>query len=169
MLLELTAASTFLASHLPPTTPPATRSVFQATLHAQMQSKFHQHWDSTQPLKGNGYRAVSIMGGRLDPLVLDAAAAASLDEQQVASSFPEEFVLWVDPGSVCYKVGDRNFAVTVWESKAPGTPSSDFTPRGRSSPVTIKAPPKGPSPTMQNPQPVLDTRGAGYPFPILVS
>ncbi|KNC97287.1 uncharacterized protein SPPG_07216 [Spizellomyces punctatus DAOM BR117] len=179
MLNELSAASTFLASHLPSSTPAATRARFQSVLSSRMQSKFSQHWDPSHPLRGNGFRAISILGGRVDALIVDAAEDAGVQQHSLDKAFPDEFVLWTDPGSVSYRVGERAYPVTVWEDKGVSQ-SSDARKGGRTSPVTvtIKAPPQAPT---SQPQPAverLSTSSKGntpsaapytVPQPILVS
>ncbi|TPX52919.1 hypothetical protein PhCBS80983_g06410 [Powellomyces hirtus] len=146
MIPEVAAASSFLATHLPASTAPAIRSSFQSALQSNMASKFSQHWDPLAPSKGNGYRAISFSGGRLDPIVKDAARATGLSEGILLSVFPEELVLWVDPGTVTYRNGERGFPIPVWESRAQG---SVVTVKRSASPitVTIKAPPPAASPT----------------------
>ncbi|KAI8823589.1 uncharacterized protein EV422DRAFT_521575 [Fimicolochytrium jonesii] len=124
MLAELVAAVTFLGTHLPPTTSPENRSTFQSTLQQHMQRKFLQHWDSAHPSKGNGFRAISFSGNRPDPLVIAAGATIGMAEAEFARIFPEDLVVWVDPGSVSYRNGDRGPAVSIWERTNATTPTT---------------------------------------------
>ncbi|KAI8585676.1 hypothetical protein BDZ88DRAFT_386852, partial [Geranomyces variabilis] len=116
MHTEVAAASSFLATHLPATTPPPTRSAFQSALASSMTAKFTAHWDTARPAKGNGYRAISFSGGRLDPIVKTAARGVGIGEPDLLAVFPEELVVWVDPGSVTYRNGERGFPIPVWEN-----------------------------------------------------
>lgn len=72
----------------------------------------------------------------MDSLLLAAAKDVGLSDDVLSNAFPNELVLWVDPGNVAYRVGDRGFPITVWEAKGVTTVT-------KRSPVTvtIKAPP----------------------------
>ncbi|KAI9005994.1 hypothetical protein BC832DRAFT_526035, partial [Gaertneriomyces semiglobifer] len=114
---EISAASTFLSTHLSASVPPDQRSAFQASLQRQMTLKFDAHWNPTLPLAGNAYRAINISGGKPDPVLMNAADECGLGIDVLMSSFPEEYVLWVDPFSVTYRVGDHGYPTVIWEDR----------------------------------------------------
>ncbi|KAJ3048689.1 Protein btg1 [Rhizophlyctis rosea] len=114
MYTEITTASTFLAKYLPhKSTPPDKITTFRDSLTNAMAQKFRDHWDPTNPMKGNGFRSIHCQMGRMDPLVGEAARRSGLRNEDLY--FPNELVLWTDPRCVSFRVGDHGGVVVVWE------------------------------------------------------
>ncbi|KAJ3056162.1 hypothetical protein HK097_007886 [Rhizophlyctis rosea] len=115
MLPEIDVATNFLTHYLPSSSPSDQRSLFHTALRTQLVNKFATSWDPLFPTRGNAYRAISILEGRMDPLILSAAEVANIPTSDLSSSFPRELVLWTDPGSVAFRVGEYGFPTTIWE------------------------------------------------------
>ncbi|KAJ3187685.1 transducer of ERBB2 [Gaertneriomyces sp. JEL0708] len=81
-----------------------------------MLAKFQGHWDYKKPFRGNAYRALCILCGVVDNLILDSCRAAGIDPSDL--NLPSDLVLWTDPHSVTYRIGDFAPITTVWENKA---------------------------------------------------
>lgn len=106
-------------------------------------------WDRTYPLRGNAYRALScFLGAPLDDVLKKAAEELLLDPEAVKDTLPKDFVVWVDPGSVAYRVGDYGTIVSLMEGgklvTATHTTTTTITNTSRA--VTISPPTPTPSP-----------------------
>ncbi|KAJ3135761.1 hypothetical protein HK101_004102 [Irineochytrium annulatum] len=56
------------------------------------------------------------VGGKIDSLIMAAAKHAKIDN--VASFFPQDLVLWIDPNCVSYRTGsDHGHIMTLWEDR----------------------------------------------------
>ena len=140
MYTEITTASTFLAKYLPhKSTPPDKVTAFRDSLTDAMAQKFRDHWDITNPMKGNGFRSVHCQMGRMDPLVSEAAWRSGLSGKDLY--FPNELVLWTDPKCVSFKVGDHGQIVTVWEDKSGEVGEESFGKSGGFVPSQLPTPP----------------------------
>lgn len=87
---------------------------FSARLSRAMMEKYQSNWNVTMPLQGNAYRAISILDGRIDPLILRAAHESRIDTKALERCFPRDFVLWVDPEDVSYRMGDYGTVCRVF-------------------------------------------------------
>ncbi|KAF9411560.1 Protein btg1, partial [Entomortierella beljakovae] len=73
MLLEITCASDFLCRYIAPSASctPQIMEEFKSQVVALMQEKYTNHWDPQRPHYGNGYRAITSFGGKVDPLLCE--------------------------------------------------------------------------------------------------
>jgi len=71
MLLEISCASDFLCRFLSASSSctPQIIEDFKKQTAALMQEKYTDHWDPQRPHYGNGYRAITCFGGKVDPLL----------------------------------------------------------------------------------------------------
>ncbi|KAK9700427.1 hypothetical protein K7432_012191 [Basidiobolus ranarum] len=132
MLLEIASATEFLC-RLIPSGQLSTQQTdeLKKYLSQIMSQKFSSHWDVDQPFIGNAYRSICNFAGRMDPLLYSVALQAQIDPSIIEQYLPKDLVLWVDPYSVSYRVGDHGPVRTLYEDRS----------RGR---VTLKSPsPKG--------------------------
>lgn len=75
MLLEISCASDFLCRYVAGAsacTPQVIES-FKEHISALMQEKYTNHWDPQRPHIGNGYRAITSFGGKVDPLLCEVS------------------------------------------------------------------------------------------------
>ncbi|MBN3300129.1 BTG3 protein, partial [Amia calva] len=85
---------------------------FSERLTAVLQEKFREHWYPDNPVKGQAYRCIRVNRlQREDPELRRAC-----EESRVLYcdlGLPWELTLWVDPGEVCCRYGEKNHAFTV--------------------------------------------------------
>ncbi|KAI9363891.1 hypothetical protein DFJ73DRAFT_772783 [Zopfochytrium polystomum] len=139
MIREIQYACDFLAArHLPVpyATSPEQADVFHGTLLQLLQEKLASAtWDPARPARGSGFRSLLIVGGRVDPVIAEAARAASI--QGIQACFPADLTLWIDPMCVSYRTGtsDHSPIVVLWEDRvavaaaaaaSTGSPSAAF-------------------------------------------
>lgn len=91
-------------------------SDFQRNLTDVLINAYTNHWDPVRPLKGSAYRALNIISGQLDATL--TMAAQSLKIENVNTLFPENLVLFCDPGHVSYRLGDYNYITTIFETNS---------------------------------------------------
>ncbi|KAI8336284.1 hypothetical protein BC941DRAFT_428814 [Chlamydoabsidia padenii] len=104
---EITEAINFVGRLLQSKLDPSLITLFKDKLYGLLSERFAHHWDIDCPYRGNGYRAISIFNGQLDPLLAQAAQQVSISPSTLLIHLPQEFVLWIDPSSVSYRVGDH--------------------------------------------------------------
>ncbi|KAI9323148.1 hypothetical protein BX666DRAFT_2016580 [Dichotomocladium elegans] len=95
-------------------------SLFKHELTGVLKTRFANHWDPQQPSRGNGFRSISNLNGRLDPVLAYAAKKSSVSAEIIHASLPRDFVLWIDPFSVAYRVGDHGNIMTLFEDRSRG-------------------------------------------------
>ncbi|CAO3570351.1 unnamed protein product [Mortierella alpina] len=117
MLLEISCASDFLSRFLSASssiTPQVIEAFKEATV-ALMTEKYTNHWDPQRPHMGNGYRAITSFGGQVDPLLCKAAQKSSLPMETLHGPIPRDLVLWVEPFTVSFRVGDHGSINTIYD------------------------------------------------------
>ncbi|ORX97879.1 hypothetical protein K493DRAFT_313889 [Basidiobolus meristosporus CBS 931.73] len=103
-----------------------------------MSDKFSSHWDVDQPFIGNAYRAICNFAGRMDPLLYTAAIHAHVEPSAIEQFLPKDLVLWVDPFSVSYRVGDHGLVRTLYEDRSRGKVTlKSPSPKGQTSPKKL--------------------------------
>ncbi|KAG0042808.1 Protein Tob2 [Gryganskiella cystojenkinii] len=116
MLLEISCASDFLCKFLSSSScTPHIIDEFKAQLAKLMQEKYTDHWDPQRPHYGNGYRAITSFGGKVDPLLCQAAQQSSLPMETLQGLIPRDLVLWVEPYTVSFRVGDHGSINTIYD------------------------------------------------------
>lgn len=127
MLEEINHAVDFICRLLNKSVDSEPLQRFRIELTAALESRFQNHWDIGRPFWGGAYRAINNFGGMLDPVLAQASKPTSIPSHVIISTLPKDLVLWVDPYSVAYRVGDHGNINTLFEDKS----------RGR---VTLRAP-----------------------------
>ncbi|KAI9301724.1 hypothetical protein BJ944DRAFT_290716 [Cunninghamella echinulata] len=120
MHIEIAQAVDFLGRLLQSKLEESSITNFKEKLTELLKSKFINHWDTQQPFKGNGFRAISNFNGVLDPTLTKAAISASIPATTILTHLPRDFVLWIDPYSVAYRVGDHGNIMTLFEDRSRG-------------------------------------------------
>ncbi|KAG0096100.1 transducer of ERBB2 [Podila epicladia] len=141
MLLEISCASDFLCRYVAGAsacTPQVIES-FKEHISALMQEKYTNHWDPQRPHIGNGYRAITSFGGKVDPLLCEAAQKSALPMETLEGHIPRDLVLWVEPFTVSFRVGDHGSINTIYDgsrgkiSMKPDTQFQQYQPKSRPS------------------------------------
>eukprot|EP00158_Paraphelidium_tribonemae_P000727 Partr_v1_DN23277_c0_g1_i1_m35149 putative B-cell translocation gene len=115
MQTEIQISIKFIVSLLSRATLPADKLAgFSTNLERHMTTRFQEKWDETNPLAGNGFRSI-FSDGLLDPIISTAAREAKIES--IHRFLPSDFVIWVDPGSVAYRIGEHGTCLTLYNSK----------------------------------------------------
>ncbi|TDH04635.1 hypothetical protein EPR50_G00134890 [Perca flavescens] len=87
-------------------------NLFVERLAGALQEKFKGHWYPENPIKGEAYRCIRVnRSQRQDPDLLRACQESGIQYSDL--ELPPELTLWVDPGSVCCRVGEQNPCFSV--------------------------------------------------------
>ena len=155
MLEEVSAAVLFIAFILKRSKKLSndTLEKFVDQLCKDLQARYQHHWFTEFPERGSAYRCIrNTTRGGLDPRICKAGLACGISKSVLTDAMPCEFLLWVDPQDVSYRVGEhgtftrlsREELVKVHNelkgSKAMSK-SQDGRRSLRSSPITIRSPP----------------------------
>lgn len=85
---------------------------FVERLTVALQEKFRGHWYPDNPSKGQAFRCIRMNRFQEeDPDVGRACQESGVLYGQLG--LPQELTLWVDPGEVCCRYGEKNHAFTV--------------------------------------------------------
>ncbi|KAI8072183.1 uncharacterized protein B0P05DRAFT_598167 [Gilbertella persicaria] len=120
MHIEIAQAVDFLGRLLQSKVEQDIISRFKDMLTKLLVVRFQDHWDTHQPYRGNGFRALSNFNGQLDPILAQAAMNAHIQPNTIHVHLPRDFVLWIDPFSVSYRVGDHGNIMTLFEDRSRG-------------------------------------------------
>ncbi|KAG0354249.1 hypothetical protein BC939DRAFT_446051 [Gamsiella multidivaricata] len=158
MLLEISCATDFLCRYVASSSSctPQIVEAFKRQVVALMQEKYTDHWDPQRPHYGNGYRAITSFGGKVDPLLCEAAKKSDLPLETLAGYIPKDLVLWIEPFSVSFRLGDHGTINTIYDAsrgKVPLRPDTQgFQPKPLGRPshaVRISPPPSPPNRTVR--------------------
>ncbi|RUS18153.1 hypothetical protein BC937DRAFT_89099 [Endogone sp. FLAS-F59071] len=120
MIVEIAQAVEFLGRLLSARVDANTLNSFKQNLTNILHVRFDGHWDTQRPYAGNGYRALSSFNDVLDPVLIEAAKLSKLSPTTLYSCIPRDFVLWIDPYTVSYRVGDHGNIMTLFEDRSRG-------------------------------------------------
>ncbi|ORZ22006.1 hypothetical protein BCR42DRAFT_405307 [Absidia repens] len=120
MHIEIAQAVEFLGRLLHTKIEQDSLTDFKEKLAELLKAKFADHWDTQQPFKGNGFRALTNFNGQLDTIIVKAANNSSISTTALLTHLPRDFVLWIDPYSVSYRVGDHGNIMTLFEDRSRG-------------------------------------------------
>ncbi|XP_035288056.1 protein BTG3 [Anguilla anguilla] len=85
---------------------------FVERLTVALQEKYRGHWYPENPSKGQAFRCIRVNGFlKEDPELLRACRESGVQYRDLG--LPQELTLWVDPGEVCCRYGEKNHAFTV--------------------------------------------------------
>jgi len=69
--------------------------------------KFQDHWYPERPTKGSAYRSIRISKEKVDKILINAAIDVGLNLQEILESLPNDLIIWIDPGEVSYRIGEK--------------------------------------------------------------
>ncbi|KAM4620076.1 protein BTG4 [Polymixia lowei] len=93
------------------------RERFAATLTSVLFESYKNHWDPHTPSKGQAYRCLRMNRVQLrDPVLEQACIRSAVSYEDLG--LPRELTLWVDPGEVSCRYGERStpFCVSLVDS-----------------------------------------------------
>ncbi|ORY94777.1 hypothetical protein BCR43DRAFT_416205, partial [Syncephalastrum racemosum] len=120
MHMEITQAVDFLGRFVQTKMPQDDLSSFKDDLSSELRERFENHWHAHEPMRGSGYRSISNFNGALDPILTKVACRCKVDPSLIHDNLPRDFILWIDPYSVSYRVGDRSNIMTLFEDRTRG-------------------------------------------------
>lgn len=142
MLTEISYACGFLVRHIPTPHPVSTdtATLFHDALAVLLTEKLEKlSWDINYPLKGCASRSLMCLGGKVDPVIREAAQSVGLHD--VDLFFPMDLVLWIDPNSVSYRTGnDHTPIILIWEDRSAALAAVASLPSARTKAVIIRNP-----------------------------
>lgn len=67
------------------------------------------------PSEGSGFRCIRINGETCEPLIEKAATNCGLPNSTIRRLLPAELTLWVDPYTVCYRIGENGSISVLYD------------------------------------------------------
>ncbi len=111
MHTEIQAAADFLANFIKNNS--AASSSFHQALVGILSARYDSHWNPFYPFQGSAFRAITVISGRPDSILLAAGQAAGIEN--LATILPRDLSVWVDPGSCSYRFGDNGYINSIYE------------------------------------------------------
>jgi len=78
---------------------------FEAELVLQISQKYVGHWYPSNPLRGTGYREISVHFQFVDKLLLAAGEQSGISKDQLQKALGPDITFFVDPGCVSFRRG----------------------------------------------------------------
>lgn len=118
MQVEIQVALNFLVSFLYNKLPRRRVNQFAEELDRALRRKFRGHWYPDKPYRGSAFRCVKT-SPPLDPVFQVAARESGLDLRDVRENLPPDLSIWIDPGEVSYRLGEKGVAQILLGGPAP--------------------------------------------------
>ncbi|KAJ2774909.1 hypothetical protein IWQ57_000619 [Coemansia nantahalensis] len=152
MQAEVENAANFWIKYLPEGSLAADkREALRQALVDQLLAKYDGHWHMDRTAAGSAYRSISNWRG-LDGVLAAAGSRAAVPLEVLERWLPRDVIVWCDPYSVTYRVGDHGSVYTVFEDKRGllesvkksvaekiSRPGSDFVLSAYTTPVVIRS------------------------------
>lgn len=106
MHIEVQVALNFVISYLYNKLPRRRVNIFGEELEKALKDKFRGHWYPEKPFKGSAFRCIKT-GEPLDPVLQRASRESGVPVRDVLENLPPELAVWVDPGEVSYRIGEK--------------------------------------------------------------
>ena len=111
---ELQSAAKFLCNFMPAKT---LSKLYYSCLLSVFEQKYKNHWFPDKPSKSSAYRCIRINDYAIDPLILQAGRIGRIPEEILRTYLPKELILWIDPGSVIYRLGEHGQLCVLYDVK----------------------------------------------------
>ncbi|KAH8408918.1 hypothetical protein KR009_003748 [Drosophila setifemur] len=106
MHIEIQVALNFVISYLYNKLPRRRVNIFGEELEKALRDKFQGHWYPDKPFKGSAYRCLKT-GDPIDSVLERAARESGVPISDVLENLPNELSVWVDPGEVSFRIGEK--------------------------------------------------------------
>lgn len=106
MHIEVQVALNFVISYLYNKLPRRRVNIFGEELEKALKDKFSGHWYPDKPFKGSAFRCLKT-GDPVDSVLERAARESGVPIQDILENLPGELAVWVDPGEVSYRIGEK--------------------------------------------------------------
>jgi len=117
MHIEVQVALNFVISYLYNKLPRRRVNIFGEELEKALKDKFRGHWYPEKPFKGSAFRCLKT-GDPVDPVLERAARESGVPIQDVLENLPQELAVWVDPGEVSYRIGEKGAVKVLFSELA---------------------------------------------------
>lgn len=117
MHIEVQVALNFVISYLYNKLPRRRVNIFGEELEKALKDKFKGHWYPEKPFKGSAFRCLKT-GDPVDPVLERAAKESGVPIQDVLENLPQELAVWVDPGEVSYRIGEKGAVKVLFSESA---------------------------------------------------
>ncbi|XP_066997793.2 protein Tob1 [Anabrus simplex] len=117
MHIEVQVALNFVISYLYNKLPRRRVNIFGEELEKALKDKFKGHWYPEKPFKGSAFRCLKT-GDPVDPVLEKAARESGVPIQDVLENLPQELAVWVDPGEVSYRIGEKGAVKVLFSELA---------------------------------------------------
>lgn len=122
MHIEVQVALNFVISYLYNKLPRRRVNIFGEELEKALKDKFQGHWYPDKPFKGSAFRCIKT-GDPVDKVLERAARESGVPIQDILENLPQELAVWVDPGEVSYRIGEKGAVKILFSEK--GDPQDD--------------------------------------------
>lgn len=122
MHIEVQVALNFVISYLYNKLPRRRVNIFGEELEKALKDKFQGHWYPDKPFKGSAFRCIKT-GDPVDKVLERAAQESGVPIQDILENLPQELAVWVDPGEVSYRIGEKGAVKILFSEK--GDPQDD--------------------------------------------
>lgn len=106
MHIEIQVALNFVISYLYNKLPRRRVNIFGEELEKALKDKFQGHWYPEKPFKGSAFRCLKT-GDPIDSVLERAARESGVPITDILENLPSELSVWVDPGEVSYRIGEK--------------------------------------------------------------
>lgn len=116
MHIEVQVALNFVISYLYNKLPRRRVNIFGEELEKALKDKFQGHWYPDKPFKGSAFRCLKT-GDPVDKVLERAARESGVPIQDILENLPQELAVWVDPGEVSYRIGEKGAVKILYSDK----------------------------------------------------
>ena len=117
MNIEVQVALNFVISYLYNKLPRRRVNIFGEELEKALKDKFKGHWYPEKPFKGSAFRCLKT-GDPVDAVLERAAKESGVPIQDILENLPAELAVWVDPGEVSYRIGEKSAVKLLYSESA---------------------------------------------------
>ncbi|XP_013776202.1 protein Tob1-like [Limulus polyphemus] len=126
MHVEVQVALNFLISFLYNKLPRRRVNQFGEELEKALRQKFQGHWYPDKPMKGSAYRCLKTTLP-LDPVFEEASLESGVDLRDIQENLPKELSIWIDPGEVSYRLGEKGTVKGLYSEPDSSEENSEHT------------------------------------------
>ncbi|CAF0930265.1 unnamed protein product [Adineta ricciae] len=117
MQFEVSVALNFLIAYLYNKLPRRRVNMLGEQMLEHLRIKFQGHWYPERPTKGSAYRSIRISKEKVDKVLVNAAIDVGLDLQEILDTLPNDLTIWIDPGEVSYRIGEKGPVKILYEDE----------------------------------------------------
>ncbi|CAF1288022.1 unnamed protein product [Rotaria magnacalcarata] len=117
MQFEVSVALNFLIAYLYNKLPRRRVNMLGEQMLEHLRIKFQGHWYPERPTKGSAYRSIRISKEKVDKVLINAANDVGLDLQEILDTLPNDLTIWIDPGEVSYRIGEKGPVKILYEDE----------------------------------------------------